>query len=87
MNLENAMKLTLYIYNVDTNEVVETFEGSTNAECEKLAEEANWCIEQYGWSYINPNAVPTERPNRGELFGLVLSWSIADAVAVALKNS
>jgi hypothetical protein len=44
---------TLYIYNVDTKEIVQTIIGANNKECEKLASEANWDEDIYGWSYTD----------------------------------
>lgn len=43
--------MTLYIYNVETNEIVMTIEGNTNAECESKALEANYDQDVYGWTY------------------------------------
>lgn len=58
------MKLTLYIYNAATNEVVATYQGSTNEECESQAEAANWGTEEYGWTYTASELTfPTSESN------------------------
>lgn len=49
--------MKLYIYSVDTREIVQTIEGETNQECESLALEANYDEDMYGWSYTNEGLV------------------------------
>ena len=39
------------------------------------------------WEAVEDEADLPLRPNRGELLGLVASWVIADAIAIALKNN
>lgn len=43
----------LYIYNVHTNEIVQTIYGINNSDCESQAYDANWEQDLYGWTYTN----------------------------------
>ena len=42
--------MTLYIYDLETLEVIDKIEGETNEMCEKIAAE-NWNIDDCGWTY------------------------------------
>ena len=53
--------MKLYIYDVETNAVVEQVEGATNHECEKKAEDYLGCDEYAG----------TQSPAFGAVDGLI----------------
>lgn len=48
--------MEFYIYNVDTMEIVEIFEGSTNEECEEKA--FNYLgVDEYGGTYSDTDLI------------------------------
>ena len=47
--------MKLYIYSVDTLEIVETIEADNNTACEALALQSNWDEDLYGWTYSHAN--------------------------------
>lgn len=51
MAVKEEEEMTLYIYDVDTMQMVEEIEGSTNRECEAIAEEKYYDTDVYGWTY------------------------------------
>ncbi len=46
--------MTLYIIDNETGETVDVIEGSTNGECESIADE-KWGSNDYTWTYTPPN--------------------------------
>jgi len=54
--------MRFYIYDTDTMEIVRIFEGETNQECEKQAENANYMnCDEYGGTYNSFGLVKHER--------------------------
>lgn len=43
--------MTLYVYSVETMEVLAMIPGKTNDECEDRAKELNFDGEDHGWTY------------------------------------
>lgn len=43
--------MTLYIYNQETNEIEVIINGTSNEMCEAKAEELDFDLEIYAWSY------------------------------------
>ena len=43
--------MKFYVYEVETNEVVEVIEGKNNEECERKFDESNYDDEIYGATY------------------------------------
>ena len=53
--------MKLYIYDEDTLDIVDTFEGGTNDDCEKQA--SIYGIDGYGWTY-DLNGLTHEQENK-----------------------
>ena len=49
--------MKLYIFNQETNEIVVIVNGETNEACEAKAEELNYDLDLYAWSYARGNVV------------------------------
>ena len=47
--------MELYIYNQETSEIEVIVKGETNEECEAKAEELNYDLDLYAWSYTKGN--------------------------------
>jgi hypothetical protein len=45
--------MELYIFNNEINEIVAIVKGNSNEECEAKAEELNYDLDGYAWSYSN----------------------------------
>lgn len=59
MNLLNNTKMKLYIYKIETNEIVAVVNGNTNSECEAKAEKltTKYNLDRYEWSYTPGNVL------------------------------
>jgi hypothetical protein len=49
--------MEIKIYNVETNEIVARYNGSTNRECENWAENQGYDEDLYGWSYLDDDVI------------------------------
>ncbi len=57
--------MTMYVYDLETMEIVAEIEGADNAECERQFVDDGWVMDEYGGAYsknelVEVVTIPTE---------------------------
>ncbi len=55
--------MTLYVYELETMEIVVEIEGADNAECERLFVEAGYVMDEYGGAYSKTDLIEVAADN------------------------